>query len=258
MLKTRVMPCLLLRNRGLVKTVGFQNPAYVGDPSNTVRIYNEKMVDELVVLDITAGPKGAGPQLSLIREIAEECFMPLAYGGGVRSMEDIEALFRIGVEKVSLNSAISDRPELLRRASDRFGSQSIIASIDVKKGFWGAYSVYTHNGTRKTGIDPVQYARDVEAGGAGEILLTSIDRDGRMNGFDLELIKSVAGAVGIPVIACGGAGSVADLGRAVHEGGANAVAAGSLFVYQNTNRSVLINFPSRAELRALFPVAPRS
>lgn len=248
MLKTRVMPCLLLRNRALVKTVKFKNPNYVGDPINTVRIYNEKEVDELIFLDITATAEGKKPQFQLVAEIASECFMPFAYGGGIHDLADFATILHQGAEKVAINTSAYENPALIIEAAAHFGSQSIIVSIDVKKKMFGRYAVFVKGGRVHTGIDPVSYARRMEDLGAGELLLTSIDRDGTMDGYDVELIRMVANAVSIPVIACGGAGSVADFGAAVKQGGASAVAAGSMVVYQGRHRAVLINFPSRAEL----------
>jgi cyclase len=247
-LKTRVMPCLLLRNRGLVKTVAFKDPSYVGDPINTVRIYNEKEVDELILLDITATPTKKPPNHALISEIASECFMPLTYGGGIRSLEDASALFGVGAEKVAVNTAARESPRLIHEIADAFGSQSVVASIDVKRTLLGAYEVYVAGGRTRTHVDPVRYAQDMEKAGAGEILLTAIDRDGTMEGYDLALIQSVTRSVSIPVIACGGAGTVNDFALA-KRAGASAVAAGSMVVFQGKNRSVLINFPSKRVLK---------
>jgi cyclase len=249
MLKTRVMPCLLLRGWGLVKTVRFKSPSYVGDPINTVRIFNEKEVDELILLDIGATPEGRRPPFEAIEEIASECFMPVAYGGGLRTLEDVKTVLGLGVEKVAINSYAAENPIFLREAADTFGSQAIIASIDVKRQLFGGYRVYVQGGRKATRHHPVDYARRMEQHGCGEILLTSIDRDGTFEGYDLDLIRLVAREVSVPVIASGGAGSVGDFGRAVKEGGASAAAAGSLVVYQGRNRAVLINFPTRAELR---------
>lgn len=247
------MPCLLLRNRGLVKTIRFADPAYVGDPINTVRIYNEKEVDELIILDITATLLGKGPSLELLQEVASECFMPFAYGGGIRTLEDMAAIFKLGAEKVVLNSAAHEDPELVRRAAERFGSQSIVVSVDCKKQRWprSGYVVRTHGGRRNTTADPVDYAERMQSLGAGEILLTSIDNDGMMEGYDLGLIAKVAKGLKIPVIACGGAGRLTDFQEAVNAG-ASAVAAGSMVVYQGKNRAVLVNFPPKQELRTLF------
>jgi cyclase len=248
MLKTRVIPSLLVRGSGLVKTVAFRNPRYVGDPINAVRIFNEKEVDELVVLDITATVEQRPPNLRVIAELASECFMPLAYGGGISSLEQIERIFSLGVEKVVINSEAAARPTFVEEAAARFGSQSLIVSIDVKKRWLGGYEVRARSGRLSTGLDPIRFARDMENAGAGEILLNSIDRDGTMQGYDLGLVRAVSQSVTIPTIACGGAGTIADLAAAVKQGGASAVAAGSMFVFHGKHRAVLINYPSIAEL----------
>lgn len=251
MLKTRVIPCLLLKNAGLVKTVKFKNPKYVGDPINAVKIFNDKEVDELIFLDISAAQSGQGPSLKVVSEIASECFMPLAYGGGVRSLADMRTLFTIGVEKVSVNSAAVDNPRFIREASEVFGAQSIIVSIDVKKNFRGCFEVYTQGGTKNSKIDPVDFARTMEEMGAGEILLNSIDRDGTMLGYDIDLIRKITSAVNIPVIACGGAGKIEHFSAAIERGNASAVAAGSLFVFHGRHRAVLITYPSQEELKTV-------
>jgi cyclase len=251
MLRARVIPCLLLRGRGLVKTVKFRDPVYVGDPLNALRIFNEKEVDELVVLDITATIEQRSPNLRLISEMASECFMPLAYGGGVSSLDHLQSIFSLGVEKVVINSEAAARQEFIRDAAGKFGSQSVIVSIDAKKKWLGGYEIRTRSGRLDTGLDPARFARDMERAGAGEILLNSIDRDGTMRGYDIELIRMVSQAVSIPVIACGGAGTLADLATAVKQGGASAVAAGSMFVFHGKHRAVLINYPSRRELEAV-------
>jgi cyclase len=245
------MPCLLLRNRGLVKTIKFRNASYIGDPVNTVRIYNEQEVDELVFLDITATTDEKEIQFEVIEEIAGECYMPVTYGGGIRSLDQMSKIFSLGVEKVVINTAAVDNPEVISEAARRFGSQSIVVSMDVKRRFLGGYEIFTHGGTRRTRLDPIEHAMRMSAAGAGELLVTSIDRDGTMSGYDLELTRAVSDAVEVPVIACGGAGSIDDFALAVQQGGASAVAAGSLVVYQGTNRSVLINFPAREELESV-------
>ncbi|MGZ8422106.1 MAG: AglZ/HisF2 family acetamidino modification protein [Acidimicrobiia bacterium] len=251
MLAVRLMPSLLLRNAGLVKTIRFKHPSYVGDPVNAIRIFNEKEVDELILLDITATVERKRPQLKIIREIASECFMPLAYGGGIQSIDDIREIFALGIEKVSINSHVIAHPEFISAAADRFGSQSIMVSIDVKYSRWRGYRVRSHSAGKDTGLNPVEWAERVEQAGAGEILLNSIDRDGTMSGYDLDLIRQVTDAVGIPVIACGGAGKLDDFGAAVRAG-ASAVAAGSMVVYHGRNRAVLINFPTREEQERAF------
>ncbi|MDP6543345.1 MAG: AglZ/HisF2 family acetamidino modification protein [Phycisphaerae bacterium] len=249
MLKTRVMPCLLLRGSGLVKTVRFKDPKYVGDPINTVRIFNEKEVDELIFLDITATPEGKGPPFHIISDLASECFMPLTYGGGVRDLDDIKKIFALGVEKIAINTHAVENPEFINRAAEVFGSQSILAAIDVKKTLLGKYRVCTNGARDVTKIDPVGHARNMAHAGAGEILLTSVDRDGTFAGYDLALIERVARAVTIPVIACGGAGKIEDFSLATRQAGASAVAAGSMVVYQGPHRAVLVNFPSKQDLK---------
>jgi cyclase len=253
MLVARVMPCLLLRNAALVKTIQFKNPSYVGDPINAIRIYNEKEVDELVFLDITRTIEGKRPQLKLLSEIASECFMPVAYGGGISRMEDVDAIFSTGIEKVVINSHAVVEPSFVSRVADKYGSQAVVVSIDVKRSLFGRYEVYTEGGRKATGLDPVQFAAKMERAGAGELLLTSVDRDGTGKGFDIELIRRVTSAAKIPLVASGGAGSVEDCGIAVKQGGASAVALGSMAVYHGRNRAVLINFPSRAELDRVLP-----
>lgn len=247
MLKTRVILCLLLKDFGLVKTVKFGDPQYVGDPINAVKIFNEKEVDELVFLDITATAMGKSPDFELLRRIASEAFMPFGYGGGIKSIEDIKRILEIGVEKVVINTHAFSSPEFIKEASQEFGSQSIVVSIDVRKNENGNYSVYINNGKKDTGKNPVEYAKEVEKMGAGEILLNSIDKDGTMEGYDLELIKEVSRAVGIPVIACGGAGKLEDFNEAI-KAGASAVSAGSMFVFVGSNKAVLINYPKSEEL----------
>jgi cyclase len=249
MLKTRVMPCLLLKESKLVKTVKFENPDYVGDPINAVMIYNEKEVDELIFLDITATAGNKKPPFKIISEIATECFMPFTYGGGIDSIDDMTRIFSLGVEKIAINSFAVQEPSFITKAAELFGNQSIVSSIDVKK-TGGSYKVFTHSAKKNTGLDPVEWARTVERLGAGEILLTSIDRDGTMEGYDTELIRKVSEVVSIPIIACGGAGKIEDFAKAV-EAGASAVAAGSLVVYHGTAKGVLINFPSRKSLEEI-------
>jgi cyclase len=251
MLKTRVIPTLLLRGAGLVKTTAFRNPVYVGDPINAIRIFNEKEVDELVLLDITASRTKKGPAFSTVENIASECFMPVAYGGGITTVEQIRKILSTGVEKVVVNAAALLNPQLVREAVREFGSQAIVVSVDVKRKLLGRYEVYGDGGTRSTGHDPALYARQMQDLGAGEILLTAIDRDGTMKGYDLELVAKVTSAVGIPVIASGGAGTIADFGAASKRAGAAAVAAGAMFVFHGPHRAVLITYPTHAELSAV-------
>jgi cyclase len=252
MLRTRVIPCLLLRGEGLVKTVKFKNPTYLGDPINIVKIFNDKEVDELVLLDTLATRDGRRPAFELLGRITTECFMPLSYGGGVRRIDDMRELFAIGIEKVVVNSYAAECPAFVQEAAELFGSSSVVVSIDVRRSLLGRYEVVTHGGTRRTGLEPVVFAQEMERRGAGELLVTSVDRDGTMAGYDLALIRRVSDAVGVPVVACGGAGSVSDLAAAVADGGASAVAAGSMFVFQGRHRAVLVNTPGEAELRAAF------
>jgi imidazole glycerol-phosphate synthase subunit HisF len=252
MLIPRVMPCLLLNNGSLVKTVKFKDPGYIGDPINAIRIYNEKEVDELIFLDITATAENRQPPYSTLSEIASECFMPVTYGGGIKSVEEIRKILSLGIEKTSLNSIAVESPEFVREAAEAFGSSTIVVSIDVRQKLFGGFEVCTHGGRKKTGLDPVKFAIEMEKMGAGEILLTSIDRDGTQEGYNIDLIKSVTEAVGVPVIACGGAGNLEDFRLAVVDGGASACAAGSMVVYFGRNRAVLINFPFRKELDELF------
>lgn len=249
MLRTRVIPALLLRDECLVKTVRFGEFTYVGDPCNTVRIFNELQVDELAFLDITATIDGRRPNLDLLRDIADECFMPVAYGGGIRSPEEAEAILRLGIEKVILNSAAVSDPGLITRLADRFGTQAVVVSIDVRRDFMGRPRVRTHSGRRATGLDPVAWAREAAERGAGEILLTSIEREGTWKGFDVGLVRSVTDAVEVPVIAQGGAGTVQDLAQVVRDGNASAVAVGSMVVFQKQGMGVLVNFPAAESLR---------
>ncbi|MEO8680293.1 MAG: AglZ/HisF2 family acetamidino modification protein [Vicinamibacterales bacterium] len=251
MLRTRVIPCLLLSNGGLVKTVKFQDPKYVGDPINAVRIFNDKEVDEMVFLDIGATAAGSGPNFDLLADIASEAFMPFAYGGGVTTVEHIRRLFFLGVEKVVLNTAAVSNPTLIRDAVSLAGSSSVVVSMDVRRSFLGKYSVCTRSGRLDIKRDPIDYAREVEQLGAGEIFLTAIDRDGTQSGYDLALIERVAGAVSIPVVASGGAGILEHFKEAVTHG-ASAVAAGSFFVFHGRHRAVLITYPDYGALTDLF------
>jgi cyclase len=249
MLRTRVIPCLLIQNERLVKTIRFKNPSYVGDPINAIKIYNEKEVDELILVDISATVEQRAPSFKLIEQVTSECFMPLCYGGGIRTLEEIQRILTLGVEKVAINSAAVENPLFVKEAAERFGNQSIVLSLDVKKTLWGKYLIYTQGGRKATQRDPVEFARQMERMGAGEILLNSIDRDGTWEGYDVELIRAVADAVSIPVIACGGAGKIDHFSDAVKKGGASAVAAGSMVVYQGKGLGVLINFPTQDELK---------
>lgn len=253
MLKTRVIPCLLLRGAGLVKTTRFKDPKYVGDPINAIKIFNDKEVDELVLLDIAASREGRGPSFDRIEEVASECFMPLAYGGGIRSVDEARRLLKLGVEKVIFNTAAWRTPEIITGASREFGAQAVVVSIDVRRKLFGRYEVVVEGETRGTGVDPIEYARRMEAAGAGEIFLTAVDQDGTMSGYDLALIEKVSSAVTVPVIANGGAGRVEDFTAAVTQAGADAVAAGAMFVFHGPHRAVLITYPSRGTLERVLP-----
>ena len=245
------MPALLLQAGRLVKTVRFRKPRYVGDPINAVRIFNEKEVDELIVIDIDAGRAGVSIPLKLITRIAGECFMPMTYGGGIRTLDQIAEIMAAGVEKVSINrAAVADRG-FVARAAKRFGSQSIVVSLDVRRRLFGQYEICVDGGRRRAGLEPVSLALELESEGAGEILLTSINQEGTMTGYDVDLVRRVASAVSIPVIACGGAGSIDDVIGVVCDAGAAAAAVGSMAVYQGRNRGILIGFPTRKQLAPL-------
>lgn len=243
-----MIPALLIQKGGLVKSIQFKDHKYVGDPINAVKIFNEKEVDELVVLDISATTEKRPPNMVQIKEIASEAFMPLGYGGGITNLHEIRDLVAAGVEKVIINTAVFRNSALLREGANYVGSQSIVVSVDVRKNIWGKYKVFVQNGSMNTGRDPIEYVREAERLGAGEILLNSITHDGMFIGYDTELIKSVSAAVGIPVVAIGGASGISDFALAV-ENGASAVAAGSLFVFQRPHRAVLISYPSQKELK---------
>lgn len=254
MLRPRLIPCLLVHNGGLVKTVHFSAPKYVGDPINAVRIFNEKEVDELTVLDIDATVKGAEPDYQLISHLASECRMPLCYGGGVRTVAQIEKIISLGVEKVAISAAAVETPALIADAAARVGSQSVVVVIDVKMtGMLRRQEVVTHNGSRRTGLNPVDFARKVTELGAGEIVINSVDRDGGMKGYDLDLVEQIRHAVHLPLTVLGGAGSLDDINKLVDRYGIIGAAAGSLFVFKGKYRAVLINYPNRAEKEALLP-----
>lgn len=252
MLRSRVIPCLLVREKGLVKTVQFGTPKYVGDPVNTVRIFNEKQVDELIVLDIDASRQGREPDYHMIGDLAVECRMPLCYGGGVTTVEQAKRIIGLGTEKVSLGAAAIDDPALVSRMAQALGSQSVVVVIDVKRNCsTGRYEILLHNGTRRTGLCPIDFARTLEDLGAGEVVINSIDRDGMMQGYDLALVGSVRDETTLPVTALGGAGSLEDIRELITTLGTIGAAAGSLFVFKGTYRAVLVNYPGLAEKDAL-------
>ncbi len=252
MLRPRIIPCLLIHNGGLVKTVGFGAPKYVGDPLNAVRIFNEKEVDELMVVDIDASRYGREPDYKLIANLALECRMPLSYGGGVKTVEQFDHIIGLGVEKVAVSSAAVDDPDLISRAAARVGSQSVVAVIDVKKtGLFRKYEVLTLNATQRTGLDPAAFAERLQQLGAGEIVLNSIDQDGEMKGYDFDLIDLVRNAISTPLTALGGAGSLDDIRGLVSHYGIIGAAAGSFFVFKGKYRAVLISYPSREEKNSI-------
>ncbi len=245
--RIRIIPVLLLSKGGLYKTVQFQKAKYIGDPINAVKIFNEKEADELLLLDYTASKEKRVIDYKKIAEIAGEAFMPMAYGGGIQNFEDAKKVFDAGFEKVVLNSVLFNNLPLINEIARVYGEQAVVGSIDVKKNLFGKYKVYSHSGSNNTGHDPVEWAKTQEQNGVGEIMINSIERDGTWEGYDEILIKKVADAVMVPVIACGGAGNTEDFKKAVAVG-ASAVAAASMFVYQKKGMGVLISFPSSLKI----------
>jgi imidazole glycerol-phosphate synthase subunit HisF len=246
--RPRLIPCLSIQDRGLVKTTKFTNPRYLGDPINAVKIFNGKGVDELCVLDITASSENRDPDFEYLKDIASEAFMPLSYGGGITNINQIEKLFYIGFEKVIINTSFIRNPDLIKEAVGLAGSQSIVVSIDVKTEFFGRRSCYINDGLTKVKENPITLAKKAEELGAGEILLNSINNDGVMKGYDVDLVKDVTEVVSIPVIACGGAKDINDFKTVIEKGGAHAAAAGSMFVYYGGQKAVLITSPEEKEL----------
>jgi cyclase len=254
MIIPRVIPCLLLSGNGLVKTTNFANPKYVGDPINAIRIFNEKEVDELMIIDIKATYENRGPDFNLIEQLASECFMPLCYGGGIRDMNDVHTLFKLGIEKVAIQSAVFLNPSLINEIAGYYGQQAVVVSMDVKRNWLGAIKLFSHN--KNINISSKnwrEYVKYLENLGAGEILLNSVDKDGKMDGVDLELIAEVSKSINIPVVAIGGIGSLNDIKSAINAG-ASAVAAGSFFVFQGPHRAVLITYPKYKELQNLWKI----
>jgi cyclase len=254
MLRPRIIPSLLVHENGLVKTVNFKNPKYVGDPINAVKIFNEKAVDELAVFDIDATVLGKEPNYSLIERLASQSMMPLCYGGGVKTVEQAQRIFSLGIEKIALSSAVLQNPKLITEIADRVGAQSVIVVLDVKKKLLGGYEVYTHNGKKATGINPFQFVEEAQKLGAGEIIINSIDRDGVMKGYDLELIDKVREKITLPMTVLGGAGSLEDIEKVIDNHGVIGVAAGSLFVFKGPYKAVLINYPSQTEKNKIFKI----
>jgi cyclase len=245
MRRVRVIPVILLYEGRVVKSYQFKNLKYIGDPINTVKIFNDLQVDELVILDIQCSRDNTNPNFKLIEQIAGECFMPVAYGGGIKSVQEAKTIFSLGIEKVILNSYAYYNPELIGEISSFAGNQSVIVSIDYKKNIFGKLNIYTNGGRKKQNKDFFKYVKEVEEKGAGECLLTCIDRDGTREGYDLSTIKKVSSLLKIPVIANGGANDLNDFYRAIKEGNASAVAAGSMFVFVKGRDSILINYPSQ-------------
>ncbi len=259
MLRPRITPCLLVQNGGLVKTVQFKNPRYVGDPINAVKIFNEKEADELIVLDIEATARNVEPNFRLISQFAVECRMPLCYGGGIKTPEQAKRIISLGVEKIAISSAAIDNPAVITAIAQEIGSQSVVVVIDAKESRWtSGYEVRTRNGTRKTGTSVVDAARDAESRGAGEVVINSIDRDGMMSGYDVALATEVRKATLLPMTILGGAGSLADMANLIEACGVIGAAAGSFFVFKGPLRGVLISYPNSAQKDELTRAAARA
>lgn len=251
MFRPRVIPTLLLKGQGLVKSIKFKDHRYIGDPLNAIKIFNDKRADELIFLDVFATKEGRSISTDLVRKLGDECNMPFTVGGGIRTIEQIRGLLRAGAEKVALNAAAAADPSFVKRASEEFGSSTIVVSMDVNKKLFGGERVFVRNGTKSTLFKPIEYAKLMQEQGAGELLVNSVERDGMMSGYDTTLIGQISHEVDIPVIACGGASSIHDMADVV-DSGASAAAAGSLFVFHGPRRAVLINLPSRQEMKAVF------
>ena len=248
MLRPRIIPCLLIKDKGLVKTIRFDKAKYVGDPINAVRIFNEKEVDEIMVIDIDATSNNAAPDFKVIENLAAECRMPLCYGGGIKTVEQAERIIGLGVEKVAISSAVVANPMLVSRMARKIGSQSVAVVMDAKKKLLGGnYEVCTHNGKKKTGKCPIIFAKQLEQAGVGEIIVNCIDNDGMMKGYDFALVEKIRAAIKVPLTVLGGAGSLQDIGQLIKRCGIIGAAAGSLFVFKGIYRAVLINYPNRAE-----------
>jgi len=253
MLYPRLIPCLLVKNKGLVKTINFKNPKYVGDPINAVKIFNEKQVDELIVLDIDATVENREPDYKMIENLANECRMPLCYGGGVKTEKQAQKILGLGVEKIAISSAAIENPKIVSKIAERLGNQSVIVVLDVKKhAISGNYEIVTHNGQKHTGISPVEFAQKLENLGAGEIVINSVNNDGVMQGYDLKLVDKIRNVTTLPLTVLGGAGSLEDIGALIRKYKIIGAAAGSLFVFKGIYRAVLINYPSRSEKDRLF------
>jgi len=248
MFRPRIIPVLLLKDRALVKSVRFRNHKYIGDPINAVRIFNELKADELVFLDIEASRNNRLISLDFVRNVGEEASMPFSVGGGIRSIDNIRAIIGAGADKVVINTQAGRSPDFIRQASNEFARSTIVVCVDVKRKLFKGRRTWILNSTQSTRFTPLEFARLMEKNGAGELIIQSVERDGTMEGFDIELIRSISTSVSIPVVALGGAGKKEDLVEAYRDGHANGLAAGSLFVYQDKRRGVLINYPDKTEL----------
>ena len=251
MLRPRIIPCLLVSNKGLVKTVKFKDPKYVGDPINAVRIFNEKETDELMILDIDATKLNKEPDYRSIEFWASECRMPLCYGGGIKTVEQAQRIFSLGVEKIALSSEAVYNNKIISRLAKIVGNQSVVVVLDVKKKIFGGYELYTHNGLKSTGLNPVDFAKKCTQEGAGEIVINSISNDGTMNGYDLDLIRKIRNVINTPMTVLGGAGSLDDIGKLINEFGIIGASAGSQFVFKGKYKAVLINYPSKNQKDSL-------
>lgn len=252
MLYPRIIPCLLVKNKGLVKTIKFKNPKYVGDPINAVKIFNEKEVDELIVLDIDATTENRSPDYKMIKNLATECRMPLCYGGGIKTVEQAQKILGLGVEKVAISSIALENPEIVFNIAEHIGSQSVVVVLDVKKRrIGGKYEICTHNGQKKTEKCPIKCSQQLERLGVGEIVINSIDGDGMMKGYDFALADKIRNSISVPMTVLGGAESLKDIGRLISKYGIIGAAAGSLFVFKGIYKAVLISYPSRDKKDAL-------
>jgi len=253
MLRSRIIPCLLIHNKGLVKTVNFKNPKYVGDPINAVKIFNEKEVDELIVLDIDATKENRGPNLKMIKSLANECRMPFCYGGGITTVEQAVKIISLGAEKVALSYSALNNISLCQEIGDIIGNQSVVVVIDVKKKkIFGGYDIYTHNGTKKSNWKLNDFISKLEEIGIGEIVINSIDNDGVMQGYDLPLIENIREKCSMPITAIGGAGSLQNIKDLISKFKIIGAAAGSLFVFKGKYKAVLISYPNREERKPIY------
>jgi len=251
MLRPRIIPCLLVKNKGLVKTLQFKEGKYIGDPINAVRIFNEKEADELMVIDIDATSNNHVPDFKMIENLASECRMPLCYGGGINTLEQAQRIFSLGVEKIAISSAAIQNPTFVSEIASKVGSQSVVVVLDVKKKLFGGYDLYTHNGKKNSNINPFDFAIKMENEGAGEIVINSIDNDGVMKGYDLDLIDKIRNSITLPLTVLGGAGNLEDIGGIIQKYGIIGAAAGSLFVFKGKYKAVLINYPNWEEKDSL-------